>query len=157
MCQRLVSMTTALWMGKYMLMRFCFKNLLGYFRRKSLINQYFFSYYAFLKKYGKKKPNSICSNIWESVILTFSVCLCYRRGYWLTNNSFGSISEIENPKNTEFSNVFTLKFQHLFQGAVPLNVKITSYLNFMMFLNINQPAESFTTGVSKRQDLLHQS
>ena len=71
-----------------------------------------------------KKTNSICSNIWESDILTFSVRLCYRRDYWLTNKSFGSISEIENPKNTEFSNVFTLKFQHLFQGAVPLNVKI---------------------------------
>lgn len=28
--------------------------------------------------------------------------------------------------------------------------KITSYLNFMMFLNIKSPPESFTTGVSKK-------
>lgn len=38
------------------------------------------------------------------------------------------MSEIKNRKNTDFSNVFTFKFQHLFQGAVPANVKITTEL-----------------------------
>lgn len=124
MCQRLVSMTTALWMGKCTLMRFCFKSLLGYFRRKSLPNQYIFLYY-FPKKYIVKIRNSICSNIWESNILEYWY---YKRGYWRTNNSFGSMSEIKNPKSTDFSNVFTFKFQHLFQRAVPPNVKITTVI-----------------------------
>lgn len=62
-----------------MLMRFCFKNLLGYFRRKSLINQYFFPIMLSLKNTVKKKQIPFAL-IFEKVSFSLSLYVCVTEG-----------------------------------------------------------------------------
>lgn len=136
MCQRLVSMTTATWIGKCMFMRFCFKSVLGYLRRKPLPNQYFF-YSLIVLMHSKNKEFHLFQYFWESNII-LNICITKRAIdlQLLWQHSWN------NPKNVDVSNVFTLNLNIYFrEQCIQMWKQLQSYLNFLMFLNTNQPAE----------------
>lgn len=95
-------------------------------------------YFLFKKIRSQNKGFHLFQYFWESSIIKY---FYWKKGYWLTNNSSGSILE-KNSKSAAVSKVFTLNLNIYFREQCLQTWKsLQSYLNFLIFLNINQPLQ----------------